>query len=54
VILEYETQALYCNEEMLDRERTIDLILSDLEQARRSWDRAYGAASRRTTRRAMA
>jgi len=50
VILEYETQALYCNEETLDRERTIDLILSDLERARKSWDRAYGTASRRTTR----
>lgn len=50
VILEYETQALYCNEETLDRERTIDLILADLERARKSWDRAYGAASRRTTR----
>ncbi len=50
VILEYETQALYCNEEMLDRERTIDLILADLDRARKSWDRAYGVASRRTTR----
>jgi uncharacterized protein (UPF0276 family) len=50
VILEYETQALYCEEETLDRERTVDLILSDLERARKSWDRAYGAASRRTTR----
>ena len=50
VILEYETQALHCNEETLDRERTIDLILADLERARKSWDRAYGAASRRTTR----
>lgn len=50
VILEYETQALYCNEETLDTERTIELILADLERARKSWDRAYGAASRRTTR----
>lgn len=49
VILEYETQALYCNENTLDRERTIDLILADLERARRAWDRAYGPASRRTT-----
>lgn len=54
VILEYETQALYCNEETLDRERTIDLILADLERARGAWDRAYGVASRRTTRRAVA
>lgn len=50
VILEYETQALYCDEEMLDRERTIDLILADIERARASWDRAYGESSRRTTR----
>jgi len=50
VILEYETQALHCNEETLDRERTIDLILADLERGRRSWDRAYGDASRRSTR----
>jgi uncharacterized protein len=50
VILEYETEALRCNEETLDAERTIDLILADLERARKAWDRAYGAASRRTTR----
>jgi uncharacterized protein len=50
VILEYETHALYCDEEMLDRERTIDLILADLERARASWDRAYGESSRQTTR----
>ena len=50
VILEYETQALYCKEETLDCERTIDLILADLERARKSWDCAYGPASRRTTR----
>jgi uncharacterized protein (UPF0276 family) len=49
VILEYETQALYRNEEALDYERTIELILADLERARTSWDRAYGASSRRTT-----
>jgi uncharacterized protein len=49
VILEYETQALYRNEETLDYERTIDLILADLERARASWDRAYGSSSRRTT-----
>jgi uncharacterized protein (UPF0276 family) len=50
VILEYETKGLYQGEEMLDRERTIDLILADLERARKSWDHAYGARSRRTTR----
>jgi len=50
VILEYETQALHCNEETLDREPTIDLILADLERGRRSWDRAYGDARRRSTR----
>jgi uncharacterized protein len=50
VILEYETQALYCDEDTLDTERTTDLILADLERARKSWDRAYGPASRRTTR----
>lgn len=50
VILEYETQALYCDEETLDRDRTIDLILADLERGRQAWDRAYGNASRRTTR----
>lgn len=49
VILEYETQALYCNEGTLDTGRTIELILADLERARQSWDRAYGPASRRTT-----
>ena len=50
VILEYETQSLYAGEEELDPERTVDLILADLERARGSWDRAYGAHSRRTTR----
>jgi uncharacterized protein (UPF0276 family) len=50
VILEYETQALYCDERTLDRERTVELILADLERARNSWDRTYGVASRRTTR----
>jgi uncharacterized protein (UPF0276 family) len=50
VILEYETDALYCDEERLDRERTIDLILADIERARASWDRAYGESSRQTTR----
>ncbi len=50
VILEYETQALHCDGETLDTDRTTDLILSDLERARKAWDRAYGPASRRTTR----
>jgi uncharacterized protein len=50
VILEYETHALYEGAQMLDRGRTIEVIQSDLERARRSWDRAYGAQSRRTTR----
>jgi uncharacterized protein (UPF0276 family) len=50
VILEYEAQALLCNEEALDCDGTIDLILADLERARKSWDRAYGLSSRRTTR----
>jgi uncharacterized protein (UPF0276 family) len=50
VILEYESHALFEGDEELDRERTIDLILSDLECARRAWDRAYGPGSRRTTR----
>jgi uncharacterized protein len=50
VILEYETQALYCGNATLDTERTTDLILADLERARKAWDRAYGPSSRRTTR----
>jgi uncharacterized protein len=50
VILEYESQALFEGDEELDRERTIDLILSDLECARHAWDRAYGAGTRRTAR----
>lgn len=50
VTLEYETQALHADTAILDRERTIDVILADLERARGSWDRAYGACSRRTTR----
>jgi len=49
VVLEYETQALYCNEDWLDTQRTIEVILADLERARQSWDRAYGPKSRRTT-----
>jgi uncharacterized protein (UPF0276 family) len=50
VILEYETQALYCDEVTLDTQRTTDLILADLERARKVWDRAYGPTSRRMTR----
>lgn len=50
VILEYETQALHCDGQTLDTERTTDVILADLERARRAWDHAYGPTSRRTTR----
>jgi hypothetical protein len=50
VILEYETKALYDGAATLDRARSIELILADLERARRSWDHAYGAQSRTTTR----
>lgn len=50
VILEYETRGLYQDGAMLDTERTIDLILSDLSRAQKAWDNAYGPASRRTTR----
>jgi uncharacterized protein len=50
VILEYETDAIYEAEEPRDRTRTIDLILADIERARKSWDHAFGAGSRRTTR----
>lgn len=50
VILEYETQELNCNGVKVDYKRTIDLILSDLERARKSWDQAYGNSSRLTTR----
>ena len=50
VILEYETKALLQGDETLDREASIDLILADLEHARKIWDRAYGAGSRATTR----
>lgn len=53
IILEYETQALYRDAETLDHERSIELILADLERARQSWDQAYGARSRRTTQGAM-
>jgi uncharacterized protein (UPF0276 family) len=48
VILEYETEALRSGEE------TLELILADLERGRSAWDRAYGPASRRTTRREAA
>jgi len=50
VILEYEAQALHDGEVELDAGRTIELILADLERARRAWDHAFGARSRRTTR----
>lgn len=51
VILEYETDALRCGDESLDSSRSTDLVLADLERARSAWDRAYGPASRWTTRR---
>lgn len=54
VILEYETSALQVEQETLDTERTIAVILADLERCRGAWDRAYGPASRRTTRREAA
>lgn len=50
VVLEYETSALHHAGEPVDRGRSVDLVLADLERARRSWDAAYGARSRRTTR----
>jgi uncharacterized protein (UPF0276 family) len=50
VILEYETRALYEGAGQVDRGRSIELVLADLERARSSWDRAYGPRSRRTTR----
>ena len=50
VILEYEAEALHSGEETLDTERTIDVILADLERGRAAWDHAYGPASRQTTR----
>jgi len=49
VILEYEADVLHQAGRLLDRERTVDLILADLERAQGSWDRAYGMGSRRTT-----
>jgi len=49
VILEYEAEALRSGDETLDTERTIELILADLERGRAAWDRAYGPGSRRTT-----
>ncbi|HEX4693578.1 MAG TPA: DUF692 family protein [Sphingomonas sp.] len=50
VILEYETQAiLHRGTETLDHAGTTEVILADLERARRAWDRAYGDHSRRTT-----
>ncbi|MEG3164344.1 DUF692 family protein [Sphingomonas sp. PB2P19] len=54
VILEYETSALQLDTETLDTTRTTELILADLDRARGAWDRAYGGASRRTTRREAA
>lgn len=50
VILEYERHALFQGDRELDRERTIASIEADVERARGAWDRAYGPASRITTR----
>ncbi len=50
IIIEYETEALRYGQEILDKKHSIDLILADLERARGAWDRAYGVASRRTTK----
>lgn len=50
VILEYEADALHTAEGIVDVARSIDIVLADLEHARNSWDRAYGPASRRTSR----
>lgn len=50
VILEYEAETLRRREETLDTARSIEVVLGDLERARAAWDRAYGPASRRTTR----
>lgn len=54
VILEYETSALQVEKETIDTDRTIALIIDDLDRARGAWDRAYGATSRRTVRREAA
>jgi len=54
VILEYEAQALRCRDEWHDTARSIDLVLADLERARSAWDRAYGPASRWTTKKEIA
>jgi uncharacterized protein (UPF0276 family) len=53
VVLEYEAKALVERGQKMDREATIDLILSDLERARTLWDRAYGPRSRTATRLGM-
>lgn len=50
VILEYESHLLFEDGKKLDHARSVDLVLADLECARRAWDHAYGAKSRRTTR----
>lgn len=53
VILEYETKSIYTGDDVAaDRAESVDLILQDVERARASWDRAYGANSRRTTQQA--
>jgi uncharacterized protein (UPF0276 family) len=54
VILEYEAEALRNRDGLLDTAASIDVVLTDLERARAAWDRAYGRASRRTTRKEAA
>lgn len=54
VIFEYEAEALRSAGQTLDIARSTDVILADLERGRAAWDRAYGAASRWTTRREAA
>lgn len=50
VFLEFQGRAHHAATRVLTRERDLELICSDLEQARRVWDYVYGPASRRTTR----
>lgn len=50
VILEYEAATLRVADGLVDTARSIELIQADLARARAAWDRAYGPASRRTTR----
>lgn len=54
VILEYEAEALRDRDGLLDGAASIEVVLADLERARAAWDRAYGPASRHTTRKEAA